>query len=100
LTAFNREQARRKLIQTAIEANQRSVDLSKRLYDAGVIDFLNVLTAQQTLYQSQDQLAQSEQTVSTDLIALYKALGGGWETSDQAAAKAADAVLDADKHSR
>jgi NodT family efflux transporter outer membrane factor (OMF) lipoprotein len=97
LTAFNREQAHRQLLQTAVEADRRSVDLSQRLYDAGVVDFLNVLTAQQSLYVSQEQLAQSEQTVSTDLIALYKALGGGWEASDEDAAKAGDASLRADK---
>jgi NodT family efflux transporter outer membrane factor (OMF) lipoprotein len=93
LTAFNREQAHRRLLQTAVEANRRSVELSLRLNKAGVVDFLNVLTAQQSLYQSQDQLAQSEQTVSTDLIALFKALGGGWEGSEQAAVTSADAAL-------
>jgi len=97
LTAFNREQAHRRLLQRAVEANRRSVDLSLRLNQAGVVDFLNVLTAQQSLYQSQDQLEQSEQTVSTDLIALYKALGGGWEGSEQAAVQSADAALGADK---
>ena len=63
----------------SVEANRRSVELARQLYTAGVVDFLNVLTAQQSLYQSEDQLAQSEQTVATNLIALYKALGGGWE---------------------
>jgi hypothetical protein len=38
-----------------------------------------VLTAERSLYSSQDALAQSERTMATNLIALYKALGGGWE---------------------
>lgn len=97
LTAFYEEQHHRRLLQTAVEANGRSVELSQQLYKAGVVDFLNVLTAQQSLFQSQDQLAQSEQTVSTDLIAVYKALGGGWRGSEQAAVVAADHSLDADK---
>lgn len=85
LTAYNREQARNGSLRQAVEENRQSVALSKQLNEAGVVDFLNVLTAQQSLYQSEDQLAQSDQTVSTDLIALYKALGGGWETTEQAA---------------
>lgn len=84
LTAYNREQARNSSLRGAVEANRQAVALSKQLNEAGVVDFLNVLTAQQSLYQSEDQLAQSDQTVSTDLIALYKALGGGWETTEQA----------------
>ncbi len=83
LVAYNREQARRRALHDAVQANLEAVDLAKQLNNAGVVDFLNVLTAQLQLYQSQDQLAQSEQTVSTDLIALYKALGGGWEAIDQ-----------------
>ena len=84
LTAYNREQARNSSLRGAVEANRQAVALSKQLNEAGVVDFLNVLTAQQSLYQSEDQLAQSDQKVSTDLIALYKALGGGWETTEQA----------------
>ena len=85
LTAYNREQARSASLRQAVEANRQSVNLAKQLNEAGVVDFLNVLTAQQSLYQSEDQLAQSEQTVLTNLIALYKALGGGWETTERAA---------------
>jgi outer membrane protein TolC len=43
-------------------------------------DFLTVLEAQRSLYTAQDALAQSQQAVTTNVIALYKALGGGWET--------------------
>jgi outer membrane protein TolC len=44
-------------------------------------DFLNVLIAQSSLYSSQNALVQSECSIVTDLIALYKALGGGWEAA-------------------
>ena len=44
-----------------------------------------MLNAQQTLYQTELQLAQSEQSVATDLVALFKALGGGWEAEEQQA---------------
>ncbi len=46
-------------------------------------DFLNVLISQRQLYDTQDQLVQSEALVTQNLIALYKALGGGWSESDK-----------------
>jgi outer membrane protein TolC len=53
------------------------------------VNFLDVLDARRSLYASDDQLALSGQAISVDLIALYKALGGGWETLPQAPALAA-----------
>ncbi len=88
LVAYNREQVRRESLRQAVAANLQSVDLATQLNNAGVVDFLNVLTAQLSLYESQDQLAQSEQAVSTDLIALFKALGGGWKSTDGQAVEA------------
>ena len=87
LVAYNQEQVRRQTLRRAVASNQRAVDLAKQLNQAGVVDFLNVLTAQLALFQSQDQLAQSDQAVSADLVALYKALGGGWETFEEASAR-------------
>jgi NodT family efflux transporter outer membrane factor (OMF) lipoprotein len=77
--AYTQEQSRRDALKRSVAANRRAVEMARQLNAAGVVDFLNVLTTEQSLYQSEDLLAQSEQTVSTDLIALYKALGGGWE---------------------
>lgn len=82
LVGYHQEQARREALQRSVEANRRAVNLAKQLNQAGVVDFLNVLTAEQSLYLADDQLAQSDQAVSTDLVALYKALGGGWETTE------------------
>jgi outer membrane protein TolC len=50
-----------------------------QLYLAGKTDFLNVLITQRSLFVNEDALAQSTRTLATNLIALYKALGGGWE---------------------
>jgi multidrug efflux system outer membrane protein len=49
-------------------------------YIRGLTMFLDVLQTQQTLYQSQRNLVDSKAQLSTDLVALYKALGGGWQT--------------------
>jgi NodT family efflux transporter outer membrane factor (OMF) lipoprotein len=84
IVTYRQNQIRRDSLRAATTANRRSLELARRLNDAGVVDFLNVLDAQQLLYTSEDQLAQSEQSVSTSLVALYKALGGGWETLEEA----------------
>ncbi len=79
LVAYAKEQQHGAALLNAVSANKTAVDLSTRLYTAGQGDFLNVLTAQRDLYSSEDALVQSNRAVDTDLIALYKALGGGWE---------------------
>jgi multidrug efflux system outer membrane protein len=45
------------------------------------VDFLSVLDAQRELYADEDLAVQSQTTVTTDLIALYRALGGGWSVN-------------------
>ena len=84
LAAYTREQQHEKLLVQAVAQNQKAVDYSTQLYENGLTDFLNVLSAQQALYTSQDALVQSQSAVSTDLVALYKALGGGWENAPHA----------------
>ena len=79
LVAYAKEQERRKSLDVAVANNRRAVDLAMKLYIAGKTDFLNVLTAQLNLYTSETALVQSSTAVDTDLISLYKALGGGWE---------------------
>ena len=78
LTSFIQEQAQYRALSAAVDANSRAVNLSTDRYRSGVGDFLNVLDAQRNLYVTQDLLVQSEAQVTRDLVALYKALGGGW----------------------
>lgn len=79
LVNYTREEARRRTLVQAAEANDRAVKLATQLYGAGRTDFLSVLQAQRDLFASQDALVQSNRLVSTNLVQLYKALGGGWE---------------------
>jgi len=79
LVAFNKEQQHCSALIEAVAGSRRAVDLAMRLYIAGRTDFLNVLVAQRSLYTYEDELAQSNSSLATNLIALYKALGGGWE---------------------
>jgi NodT family efflux transporter outer membrane factor (OMF) lipoprotein len=84
LVAYAREQQHRTALEQAVTANRRAVQLSQQLYQQGQTDFLNVLTAQRSLLGAEDALVQSNRTVATDLVALYKALGGGWQSTEQA----------------
>jgi len=79
LVLHAREQARRAKLARAVAAQQKAVDLADQRYAQGLVDFLNVLDAQRQLFLAQDALVQSERSVITHSIALYKAVGGGWE---------------------
>ena len=80
LTAYQTEQMRRDELIQAVTENQRALALAQSRYQQGVADFLSVLDAERSLLAAQLQLADSTTMVSSNLVALYKALGGGWET--------------------
>lgn len=79
LVAYAKEQQHRSDLQEAVDNNRKAVDLATQLYVVGKTDFLNVLTAQYSLLASQNAVVVSTSNLSTNLIAIYKALGGGWE---------------------
>ena len=79
LTAHANEQRRNVSLVQAVKSSQDAFDLASSQYVGGLTPFLNVLDAQRTLHAAQDQLAQSDTAVASDLVALYKALGGGWD---------------------
>jgi NodT family efflux transporter outer membrane factor (OMF) lipoprotein len=79
LAAYSNEQDRRTSIVGAVESDRQALALAQQLYSQGLVDFLTVLDAQRTFLASEDALARSDLAVSAVLIALYKALGGGWE---------------------
>jgi len=81
LSSYRTEQLRHQALVDAATAAHQAVDLAKQQYDQGVTDFITVLDAQREEFSAQDAVAQSERNISTDLIALYKALGGGWEVA-------------------
>ena len=83
LTAYSHDQARRESLAALTAQNQEAVRIARREYENGLIDLLDVLEVQRNLYASQDALAQSDQAVSSDLVAIYKALGGGWENETE-----------------
>ena len=83
MVALSHEQESGKNLQTSVAAGRRALDISKSQYELGLVDFVTVLQTEISLFQSQDQLVQSEQRVSLDTVALFKALGGGWRIEDK-----------------
>lgn len=78
LTAYISEQVRRDYLIKAVDAATQAFQLARDQYQAGLVDFSVVLIAQLSMLSYADQLAQSEGTVTTNLIRIYKSLGGGW----------------------
>jgi NodT family efflux transporter outer membrane factor (OMF) lipoprotein len=79
LTGFLKAQNRLGSLEQAAEAAKRSADLALIQYREGATDYTTVLTAQQALLSQQDSLAAGQGNVPETLIAIYRALGGGWE---------------------
>ena len=82
LVNYNQERARQALLASAAKASERADELAHLRFKEGVSDFLTVLDTELRLLQDQDRLALSETTTATALAALYKALGGGWEATN------------------
>jgi multidrug efflux system outer membrane protein len=89
LVAYAQEQLRRDSLKAATTAAQKAVFLAQDQYAAGLVDFNNVLVAQRSLLTLEDELARSEGTVTSNLVRLYKALGGGWEFQESTASEMA-----------
>jgi len=83
LIAYRTDQLRRDRIAAEVAQSRRALGLANDRYKNGLSDYLEVLTAQRTLLGAEQDLATATATVTTDLIALYKALGGGWEIGEK-----------------
>jgi NodT family efflux transporter outer membrane factor (OMF) lipoprotein len=79
LTAYKSEQLRRERLKAQVSHAREALMLARSRYDQGVAEFTTLLDDARTVLQAEQQYAQSTTNVSVDLIALYKALGGGWE---------------------
>jgi multidrug efflux system outer membrane protein len=79
LVSYRTEQQRHEQLAKAAAAAHQSVLLANQQYEQGITDFISVLDAERDEFGTEDSLAQSDRAISTNLIALYKALGGGWE---------------------
>jgi outer membrane protein, multidrug efflux system len=87
LTRYTTEQQRLVQLERAVASGNSSAALARQQYRAGLVTYVNVLTAQANALSAQDQLEQSRQALATDLVSLYKALGGGWLETNSAMAR-------------
>ena len=79
LTGLHQDAARTAALQATVAADQRALDVDLDGYRHGLLTYITVLTVQIQMIQARQQLAQALLTQNTDLVKLYKALGGGWE---------------------
>jgi outer membrane protein TolC len=79
ITGFLREQEAAAFSQSAVNAARTSVKIALVRYREGAVDYQRVLDSERSLLQSQNNLARTRSAAATNLVALYKALGGGWE---------------------
>ena len=83
LVRYAQEQIRRRTLTAAAADARKAQSLARDLYERGLKDIVNVLEAQRALSEAEEALITSETAAMTDLIALYKALGGGWSALDR-----------------
>ncbi len=82
LARFKAEDDRRASLAQSVTAAQSTLKIAQDQYRAGTVTFINVLQAQDALLNSRDQLTQSDAQALSDLVSVYKALGGGWSVQD------------------
>ncbi|MGZ3767997.1 MAG: TolC family protein, partial [Methylobacter sp.] len=84
LSAYNEAQRRQQALQQALQSNTEALNLKRQRYQQGVTDFMPVLQAKAASLQSEQAEIDGVSTMATNMVALYKALGGGWRaTQDQ-----------------
>jgi NodT family efflux transporter outer membrane factor (OMF) lipoprotein len=82
LVGYSSEQRRHASLAAAVAANRIAVQRATALYRSGLGSFLNVLDGERSLYSAEDAVAQSDLTLTQQTIALYKALGAGWQVGE------------------
>ncbi|MDE1179387.1 efflux transporter outer membrane subunit [Paraburkholderia sp.] len=80
LSFYGTQWTRHRALQAALDQDSRALHLAQLNYEAGALDFLDVLDAQRTLIAARASLAESTAALAADQIAVFKALGGGWQT--------------------
>lgn len=92
IVGYAQEQNRHRALADEVAQDRSSLDMANGLFAEGRTSYLDVLDAERSLYGSEDELAVSDQAVSVDVIALYKALGGGWHVPEREAGSAISAA--------
>jgi NodT family efflux transporter outer membrane factor (OMF) lipoprotein len=78
LVTYDRAHVRLAILESAVRSSARALDLAQQRFEAGLTDFLQVLDAERTLLDAENQLAQAHTAAAIALVAVYKAVGGTW----------------------
>ncbi|HMG13757.1 MAG TPA: efflux transporter outer membrane subunit [Gemmatimonadaceae bacterium] len=78
LVTYDRAHARLSILESAVRSSSRAADLAQQRFEAGLTDLLQVLDAERTLLDAENQLEQGRTAAATALVAVYKAVGGTW----------------------
>jgi outer membrane protein, multidrug efflux system len=87
LSQYQSDKDRQAALHRSLSAARTAADVARDQYRAGLIPFSTVLTTEAALYSAQDQSVQADASLNQDLVALYKALGGGWSEDTAEAAR-------------
>jgi len=79
LVAYRTDRVARDLLQDALNSAQVTWELSQNQYDHGLTSYISVLDAERTVLSDRQALVQSNVQLVNDIVAIYRALGGGWE---------------------
>jgi NodT family efflux transporter outer membrane factor (OMF) lipoprotein len=82
ITSYRAQQERLKSLDQALAAARQATQIATKRYDRGLTDFLNVLDAERQEFDLEARHIATRQTAADDLVALYKALGGGWSLNE------------------
>jgi NodT family efflux transporter outer membrane factor (OMF) lipoprotein len=82
LTDYREAQRRRIDVARSVSENQSALQAARQRYSEGATNFLDVTATQAQLLQSENDLSDSDTQIATDLVNLYRTLGGGWEVAD------------------
>jgi len=81
LATYTADRDRGVSLAAAVEESRDALSLARDRYSSGVANFIDVLDAERTLQQNELSLAANTTAVATDTVAIYRALGGGWQTN-------------------
>jgi multidrug efflux system outer membrane protein len=81
LAAYKADKERGVSLDSAVEQSSDALNLARARYTSGVANFIEVLDAERNLQQNRLSQAENVTAISTDLVAVYRALGGGWESA-------------------
>jgi NodT family efflux transporter outer membrane factor (OMF) lipoprotein len=79
IVSFLKEKVRAQLLEEGVQETEKATELAMLQYEQGFADYQRVLDTQRSLVLQQDGLAESRGKVALNLVAVYKALGGGWQ---------------------